>query len=382
MKKSFIGAAAATLILLSGCSSDNPAETAAEEWAVEQIPGVEIRLSASESASVAVQETRAALLEDDLDIEGLGIFGLAREELDINHSPALSTWFGPSDNWSECILNNVKANKVGNDVKWDDPEAVYFYPISQFFGYDFYGYYPYQLSENLVYEDKRVTANIDIDGTLDLLWGRATKLSDDATGKYAYSARYFRMNAEAYESEPNIPLQHMLTRLVFEVRPVENYMGSGDYSLAAKMEVDTIQVMDAYTHLALTIADLDQLDQDLSTRLQLRDGTTEVLDLLDENGQQFDPVHLSAPAAGTEPVSLPIGESIMVYPQERYTVRIVLRMDGHEGTFITEVPLQLIHEFERGKSYKVTINVHGPREITLGATIENWEEVEGPAIEL
>ena len=396
MRKHFISSflGLACFFLLSGCSND---DRSSYTEGIEQYDPVEISLKSHNGSSVTVTPTRAALVGDeDIDIPNIGVFGLARVIQDINNSPIGvddDKWFAPTDNWSACILKNVASHKEEYNIVWDDPTAKYFYPITQFYSYDFYGYYPYQPSSDLEYGDNIVTANYVLDGKTDLLWGRAT-----STDPYAYSARYFRTNGTTDAFKPNIELKHLLTRFVFSVVPGESYEGSGDYSDAANMRVDTLQVIDTYTNVAVTIADYDNLDMELSDRIYLRDQTTDTLYLhsVDNEGNEIDlvPVHLEAPEPGQQPVPKPLGESIMLFSQDRYTIRIVITMDAYhdevsdtdvpEQHFISEVPLQLVSEnmFAQGASYNVKITVHGPRGIKLAATLTPWEVQEGPSIEL
>ena len=91
---------------------------------------------------------------------------------------------------------------------------------------EFYGSYPY--SEEVTYtstpESHRAVVNYTLDGTQDIVWGRAT-LED----KFAYSARYFReqgadaqipiigANSVDEEGNPHPGMKHLLTRLKFQV---------------------------------------------------------------------------------------------------------------------------------------------------------------------
>lgn len=386
-KISFIGLFG--LIFLCGCSSDDGMYDANE---VEQYNPVEISLSARDGNSVSVSPTRAALVGDqELDVPNIGIFSLARAIQDVYHSPSEIVWFNSVKNATGCIMNNVASHKKGTDIIWDDITAKYFYPLTQIYSYEFYGYYPYQPSENLEYFDNIVKANYVLDGKTDLLWGRTHNRDP-----YAFSAKYFRTNSSTDTYKPSIELEHLLTRLVFSVVPGESYEGSGDYSEAAMMQIDTLQIIDTYTNVAVTIADYNNLDMTLSDRINLSNETTDTLSLysVDEEGNGIDlqPVHLVAPEPGEEPIVTPLGESIMLFPQDRYTIRIVITMDAYHDAatntevpskrLVSEIPLQLASTFEQGKSYNVKITVHGPRAVKLAATLTPWEVQEGPSIEL
>lgn len=68
-----------------------------------------------------------------------------------------------------------------------------------------------------------------------------------------------------------------------------------------------------------------------------------------------------------------MGESIMLYPQASYELRVVLK-DDQGKPFTTESTLSLKNQpiFEAGKNYNVIITVHGPKEIEATADLNPW----------
>ena len=373
--------------LAVGCSSEIDSVS---EDSVRDYSNVEISLQSD--PKIEVSTTRAAIMGDDEDvtsnINNIGVFGLARTTQEINNTAGAINWFHNTENWSDCILDNVKSYKEGNDIKWANPDDVYFYPVSQFYSYDFYGYYP--RVSNPIKTYNRVCAEYTIDGTQDLIWGRAT-----SSEKYAYSARYYRESQENSTKRPNIALKHLLTRLVFKAIPGETYAGSGDYSAASTMLISSVELVDVATGIGVVIADNSKLDMDLSDRIY-KTGTVGTLPLtsVDDSGNNipFVPVHM-----GDDPATaVQLGESVMLYPENQYTIRISLIKDPYTDavtgtdypaqTYITEIPLQIQNDglsaFEQGTSYNITITVHGPKSISLTSTLTPWIEKEGPSIEL
>lgn len=388
MRKSILLAAAASAMMLAACSSE---DSIAEDSRQEGPSEVEITLSAG--ASFSVEATRAALMGDDSEntatIDELGIFGLARQTQDVNHSPQPVNWFHNTLNWSDCILDNVSSRKEGNNIKWNDASAHYFYPITQFYAYDFYAYYPYKDVSELNYEFNKVSTDYEIDGTTDLIWGRAT-----STDPHAYSAKFFRDNGTNATTVPNISLQHMLTRLWFVVKPGESFPGSGDYTVAARMTVDTLQVIDAVTNVNVVIAEHADLDKSLMDRITPDVWTRDTLWLksADSEGNPITlvPVHLDDNPLNEQQ----LGESLLLYPESTYTIRLTMTMDAYtdqdevyhpKEKFYSEVPLQLLADesdsyalFEQGNSYKIKLVVYGPKEIGLRATLVPWDEIDNP----
>lgn len=441
LKNKFILAvAAASVMMLGSCSTGEDLDALAQVAQPEGDSEVEIKLDGVDRTASAGVSTRAAIMGDDdnhdANMQGLGIFGLAREKQNINDEPDdIISWFKPSEhgNWSSCIMKNVKANKEGKTISWANANAIYYYPITQFYAYDFYAYYPYVEDDKLIYgapdgDENYVAAQMEIDGTNDVIWGR-TLTSD----QYAYSARYFR-NPDVTSNSAHLDLYHMLTRLVFKVTPGESKDGSKDYDSALKMRVDSIYVLDAKSHVTLVIAELDREKADfpyfkqgtderdnptLPARITADDPNERVKFMLKSDGAEFPlPYDLaSLDAAAKEAMKgmtadqvyqnygRQVGESFMLFPQESYELRVVLSMskeDGKElgGTgayekdnrfyFYSEIPLRLKPKadgvtqetFRRGFSYNIRVNIHGPRDITLDANLEPWYDVEGPTLEL
>ena len=376
------------LLMLGGCSKEDGNTSSTPQHDLIEPNPVKIELS-SQTKELVSATTRAALEGDaDMDIVDIGIFGLAR---------ATQVW-SPSDlynltkwNWADwnsydanraCILYNVRSNKVGTNIEWVEQDAIYFYPITQVYAYDFYGYYPWVADASLVKTDTKVSVQYTINGTQDLLWGRAT-----STDPMGYSARYFRQSSTSNGEKPDIALNHLLTRLTFSVVPGESYSGSNDYTAATYMSVEEVKILDAKTHLEVTIADLNNLNMEISDRITAYDNTTADLTLYKDDGQTT--ATAGVPTSPSNPVTL--GESIMLLPEAQYEIYIKLKLNDpnnfgeFDQTFVTEVPLSLLPvgtEFEPGKSYSVKIIVHGPRDISLQSTLVEWDEETGPEIEL
>ena len=390
------------LLMLGGCSKEDGNTSSTPQHDLIEPNPVKIELS-SQTKELVSASTRAAL-EGDADIsddKSLGIFGLARapQVWSSSNPYTLDEWNW--DDWDDygknraCILKNVEAEKVGEDINWKDNDAVFFYPITQVYAYDFYGYYPYKDDNLLTYAlgNKKVSAQYTIDGTQDLLWGRAT-----STDPMGYSARYFRQSSGRNDEKPNIALQHLLTRLTFSVLPGASYTGSNDYDVAQDMVVEKVQILDAKNHLEVTIADWSDITPSITDDLASRispvsaDDPVSTADftLCDALGATAT-LDLKTIDCSSTPTAKRLGESIMLYPEAQYRIHIELSMKDPNyfgylaQTFVTEVPLSLLPEgdaFQAGKSYNVTITVHGPRNISLKSTITDWEPVDGPSIEL
>lgn len=389
--KLYLIAAAASFLALGGCSYDDiepqdaGGSTASTEAEVITTP-VEIRLG---MPSVNFM-TRAAF-EDDADEFDLGVFCLAREKQDINYSGQNISWWDtsvdPLFSSTFCLLNNIESTKSGQAITWKDGEHRY-YPFTQFYSYDFYAYYPY-----VAYDDEvnsidtttvgRVTVNYtNLDGKTDILWGRAT-----SEEQYAYSAKYFRIPANK-DKIPTVQLDHMLTRLKFQVVPGESYTGSGNYAPASEMIVSALKIKNVVKNVSLLVADLER-DKVNEHGTETIDGTDEpdrlvadyselqTLYLCGADGEPFDPVQVS----GNPLEARQLGESFLLYPEHKYLIEIVLT-DGSGTEYTPDSPLELIYPrndpsdnvFKSGCQYVITLEVHGPKEVEVKAQLTPWQD--------
>lgn len=378
LKVKSIGILAFGVLLLTACASEELEPTDALNESTEYVPGnsvYKVRLHAHTTATT----TRAAIMGDERTavLDNMGIFALARKTQDINEAAFPIQWFHDNRNWSFCLLDNVAAKMQEGNITWKDAGSTYYYPISQFYSYDFYGYYPY--TDDLTYADNSITAHYVIDGTQDIIWGCATSDED-----YAYSAKYYRTFG-TNAVDPMLDLKHMLTRLTFTVQPGEDIEGSGSWAEAEAMRLKSIEVC-THTHLDLLVADRENLTEeewsnpDNVARLVLRDETTDTLALVNEDGTDMKvtqiPSHTAAP--------LQVGESFMLFPATSYVIKVVL-LDENGTEYVSEIPLTLSNageKFARANSYKVRIIVHGPRAIEVKGKLTPWNEEDGPTLEL
>lgn len=368
-----------------------------------------IQLSGRSSSMSA--GSRAAILDNNAGLQGIGVWCVAKNNNDATTgSISGMNWFGIEAGPISCLIKNQKADieeGTGN-VKWvsAEPMPVYYYPITQTYKYEFYANYPYcesdATSESANYlsyklNGQSVMATYTIDGTTDILWGRAS--SDE---KYAWSARYFRLNGGVTDdNKPNLQMEHMLTRLVFYVTPGDDGSvddGSGSqYQKACKMTVTSLTIRNATNKVNLVVADSYRPTLATDSRISAFSPVS-TADFVLKNADKTDAGSVnvqdcfdaSTPdaGAGTSYTITPKqwGESIMLLPAQEYKVYMTMKMtddSGVERTFETEMPLKLRGEepFKRGTSYNVTITVYRPTEIEAKATISDWVEEVGPGLE-
>lgn len=325
------------------------------------VPGnSEVKISLSSVGAGVSTDIRSRAAVDDSNLDSMGVFCLAREKQDINNIPANIDW----RNWSGCVMNNVLSSLSGSSITWED--SVYYYPISQFYAYDFYGYYPYVEDANVTVAQNQVTVQYTLSGTEDLIWGRAT-----SEEQYAYSARYFRVEGNTGKV-PSLNLKHMLTRLNFEIKTGTDVIGGASSEEAKKMKVKSVIIKSAKPNVNLTWSNSTEITD--NAQLTLRNENVADFPLCDAAGKPVTDFEVSQDVNGVKS----IGESIMLYPEKEYTLQVVLVNSETDEEFVTENTLALTQNelFAAGKNYKVTITVHGPRAVQLNASLNPWEDAE------
>lgn len=383
MKKvKFLSTLAASLLMLTACSSDEdltaPRLTAEQAFADSD---VEIRLS---SGSKAVTRSSVESNSDGLfEAEGLGIFLLAKDYLNINPSEAPINWArsgNPTTSPNFSIkMDNVEANAVFNadttatNIEWTDGKTRY-YPIGSWYSNRFYGYYPRVSDANITATTTQRVARMTIDGTQDIIWGR-----DHATAPEAYSAYYFRMSQENEQEVPQIQFEHKLMRITFTVKAGADPYGST--SSARNMRVKSITLQNVPTVGYLTIADYANSENEgtLSFDWTSNLGELKLLDVNDTPFNEADPQSL--PAVTDEATKVGQGFLIPV-PEVGHRLTVKIKMTDVSGTEFEDVewPFELElaegKTLEAGKSYNIPFTVYGPRDIVVNAKLAQWEDGE------
>lgn len=194
----------AAVSMMASCSSnDDFASLLGKPGIVVDNSNVEIRLASSSGGTRAsIESSENGLFEAD----GLGIFCLANNAQGVNPAELDITWvptWNPDTEFA-VWMNNVEANAEYNEdatateINWVDG-VKRFYPVANWYTYQFYGYYPRVEGESyengITYDTNRIEAHIPIDGKQDVIWGRTRN-----DHELAYSARYFRQPAFADET--------------------------------------------------------------------------------------------------------------------------------------------------------------------------------------
>lgn len=405
MKKMFFFALAAAG-MLTACSNDDTL------GGNENVSEQQIRLGV---ASSKVQTRGTGTVGGMTDAENvwagqtLWVYMLQKGSMDLAYykSPAVGTTAAAEtkvfDNKEFKAPNTADNTKSGLATTADG--TIAYYPVSG--NYDFWGYRvddavtgtPDVKTVNDNGDEvaadqatKRVVA-IEIDGSQDIMAGKAVPSTDEVTKLGGYAENFYSAYAARKGVQPNITFNHLLTRFTFEVRAGSKAtagLPAGGNTDAVKVTgvsvnsktTGTLTV--AYTGETKTAADLLAFTGDASPlKLMQRDAAA-----ADNNAPlvALQPVSLTwTDDAATIGDVLKIGEALLVAPGEtEYPLTIALSQDVLQTVGATKVTMPLEQKatikmeggkkFEPGKSYKVTITVYGLEDIRVTATLVPWAD--------
>ena len=351
MKKMFFFALAAAG-MLTACSNDDTLGGNGEQNVSEQ----QIRLGV---ASSKVQTRGTGTVGGMTDAENvwagqtLWVYMLQKGSMDLAYykSPAVGTTAAAETE----VFNNKKfkapntADNTKSGLATTADGTIAYYPVSD--NYDFWGY---RVDDAAVGGDpvvktvddtgaeveanvatKRVV-DIKIDGSQDIMAGKAVPSADEVTKLGGYAENFYSAYAARKGVQPNITFNHLLTRFTFEVRAGSKAtagLPAGGNTEAVKVTgvsvnsktTGTLTV--AYTGATKEAADLLTFTGDASPlKLQQRSATA-----VDNNDPlvALEPVSLTwTDDAATMGDVLKIGEALLVAPGEtEYPLTIALSQD-------------------------------------------------------
>lgn len=405
MKKMFFFALAAAG-MLTACSNEDTLGGNGEQNVSEQ----QIRLGV---ASSKVQTRGTGTVGGMTDTENvwagqtLWVYMLQKGsmELALYKSPAV----GATAAAETEVFNNKKftaPTTVTSGLATTADGTIAYYPVSG--NYDFWGYRVDDTVAGGTPTVKTVNDNgdevaadqatkrvvdITIDGSQDIMAGKAAPSNDEVTALGGYADNFYSAYAARKGVQPNITFNHLLTRFTFEVRAGSKATaglpagGNTDAVKVTGVSVDsktTGTLTVAYTGATKEAADLLTFTGAASP-LTLKQRSTTAADN-NEALVALEPVSLTwTDDAATIGDVLKVGEALLVAPGEtEYPLTIALSQDVLQKVGETKVTMPLEQKatikmdgtktFEPGKSYKVTITVYGLEDIRVTATLVPWAD--------
>jgi hypothetical protein len=377
--------------LLAACSNGDELTTETIDVNFYGCSDVEVKLASGVNATRSSVESDANGLFNITGNDKLGIFMLATNKKNMNPTEDDINWTASGeDQWSVWIANDsahAVINGAVTDIRWAKTGQKYYYPIGNWYSYRFYGYYP--RVETINYADDQVSADFTgLDGTKDVIWGRSLGADPNGTAdeQCRYSAQYFR-KAGFSDKYPSLSLSHKMMRIQFYVQGVEDEDAEvgHKYDEANKMMVDTIEVLNVPTTAHLIIADRFTEGNNGKISYDWMNNLANIGILGTDDGD-FDKaasqVNNDDLIAIGQPMLLPVLDAdAAAVGITKYMVNVTLRNTADE-VFKAERPLDLVapNEFEAGKTYKVVLQIAGPKVVGMKATLAPWNPAADNAI--
>lgn len=379
--------------------------------------------------------------KDIVKLDSLGIFALARGGNFLQHSETNTTLLlnnvlaagketttldpdlhKESDNVTplkRISLYSSQANKIANIA------AVYYYPITATYNYDFYGYHPYQ-NTNIEKEENEVIVHFDMSqGDIDLITGKAAQADPIAnTALYVeekngaavkgegetiwqgYNARYIRKIkysnelVENYTTQaetdgitrktyvPNIHFKHRTTQLRFFV-VANDKQATEDKTATQNLKVGNITLKNVPVTAAWRVTETaDDVTNDIewgvptgTIGMKKKDGVGAWIDIDDPTTADLDERECIRPAVDSD--SAVQAGYLMVAPQTTYKLGLTVYAPVAAGSAVppkqdAEITIQMLDQeknqiaFEEGKYYNIYIQLNALQEVNIHAELVDW----------
>lgn len=416
MKRISIVTLATALVLLSGCNKDNELNNSVDIELDNKGEMQQIKLGGSTGAPSV--KSRAAI--ESLDEMGaddrMGIFCLAGRKTDVKsaQNAAEPNWKNalkdPEDPDYATSTNGRYWSNICCEVKYDGEDGVYrispeagqkyyrYYPVTSLYGYDFYGYYPYQENSEVAYSSDytSVSVNMTINGTQDVIYGKSEDIDTCAWFKeYAgtdlgrtlaqsyYSARFFRKHP-LERDDAFMKLEHKLARFRFFVYPGpdKEFAEPLSYDGAVKLAIKDIKLLQQPNNLNLVVA--HKTDKNKNGVLTAVGNNRADFALYHKDGTILShrPVGINTKEGQLVPDTTLVGDCIMFLPgsSEHYMSVLLCDKADHNVIYPSETNTAISFKqdsgkkFEAGKTYNVYLQVSGIKNISISAELADWEE--------
>ena len=236
----------------------------------------------------------------------------------------------------------------------------------------------------------RRVVNLTIDGSQDIMAGKAVITEEEKAKLGNRTNDYFSAYAARKGVQPNINFEHLLTRFTFHVK-AGSKSAAGNGTNTDPVNVTSISVV-GKNKGQLTVAYTGAEPQQLLTF----EDTTAPFTLMERQGEDHNSTLLGlTPKALTwtagegegsvgKADNIAIGEALLVAPgEESYTLKVGLSQMVQKKVGEEKKPMKLEYtadikapngKFEKGTSYDVNITVYGLEKIEVTATLKPWED--------
>lgn len=396
MKKSFFYVALASVALTSCSKHDdhvvNNGNNNDDKQAIQFVMGSPIEITTRGTGAVGDIEGGANYWAG----EELNVFMFDRglETLKITKNETTGTdYFNDATIWAPTAEEGLNAGKANYG-------AIQYYPGSGEFEF-----FAYRADDAAVKEhDKNVitkipsenaptsyTVEVNIDGTQDLMFAKATMNQEDSTKLTPESMhRVYSSYAARRDIHPRFNFEHLLSRLVFNVEAAEEEAGrpnSEDTDNLIPEEdyrgvwIDSIKILDVHNNGTMTVAYIGEKPQNIITwNTDIAKDTLSLKNRTNAGETTFD-LEPFQPMFGK---SLRVGESMLLPASESYELMVYYSQypsketydDNLKAKFTYFKKLEPAGGFQSGMQYNVNIKVYGAQQIQLELELTPWAEGE------
>ena len=305
--------------------------------------------------------------------------------------------------------------------------AVYYYPITATYNYDFYGYHPYQ-NTSIEKEENEIIVHFDMSkGNIDLITGKAEPADPIAntalyveekneaavkgTGEtvwQGYNARYIRKikysnelvekNADQAEIDgifpityvPNIHFKHRTTQLRFFV-VANDKQATVDKEATQKLKVGKIHLQEIPINASWRVTETADNSTD-DIEWGVANGTLNMQEMKNSGAwineddpatEDLNETECIEPAVDVN--SAKQAGYLMVAPRTTYKLGLTVYAPVAAGSAVppkqeTTITIQMLDEdknqvsFEEGKFYNIYIQLNALQEVNISAELVNWEK--------
>lgn len=407
MKKLFFASALA-LGALCSCSNDDVVAPAADNGVGEETGLVPVQLTLNKPSVVA--SVRGIGTVGGVDVatnkwngEQLYVFMMSKKDKDGNPAFEKSTWhYKDAESGAEenrinfynapltAPVDTDKGDLYSTTVAAYDRLEPKFYPMD----ISLHDFFAYHIDDAAAVSDgtptiddttdpTKITVDFKIDGSQDLMAGKAIPSADVAAVSGADVAKAYSAQSARAGVIPNIQMKHLLSRFTFEVQGGDD---SANGLVVNKIEVKskaTGKMVVAYSSDLLAESEEALLPEDLISFDENEPVNLELKQRPAEGGQLESITPLTLSVTGGVGTLEPVGEALMVAPGEtEYAVSITTTQQTGDlsNTFVHEGTINIPGgPAIAGTSYKVAITLFGASEIKVQTSLDAWIDG-GPAI--
>lgn len=283
-----------------------------------------------------------------------------------------------------CLLDGVSARAIDptSYMLSYDGDQKYFWPVAMpRRRYNFWGYYTDTDSVTISREADKISLSFEIDGSQDILSGKA-ELTDKQTAsinasdkRESFLGSLYSYYTTRHDIFPVINLRHRLARLKFQVFPGDAY--------ADGIIIDSLCVFSPYK-CTMTIVSQDDnqlgcvFDEDRKW-LSLHDVNNEATlaegHYMTTWKEEYDSLQISVFHRDT----LMVGESMMVPPTDTLRIMICAHKFDKRGKRIEVFPRGNVTfatypkgGFRAGHQYDIRLALYEPQKIEASAILKGW----------